>query len=137
MCRFKSKWWLILIAPGVYPAFVLGYVWYHCLVSDFQGGRNGQLDAYRHTLASAVVAYTSSPKLVHLVTVVMEREGKPSNMMDRHNNSIGMRIGQAAASFNQINGLVLQRVDDGAENAVEASQVTWLARPYWGKSLFW
>lgn len=137
MRRFKSKWWLLLIALAVYPSFVLGYVWYHCLVSDFQGGKNGQLDAYRHTLASAVVTYTSSPKLVAVATAVMERKGKPSNLMDRHNNLIGTRIGQAATSFNQINELVLQRVNDGAENAVETSQVTWLARPYWGKSLFW
>jgi hypothetical protein len=137
MRSFKSKWWLVLIVPAVYPAFVLGYVWYHCLVSDFQGGENGQLDAYRHTLASAVVTYTSSPKLVEVATAVMERKGWRSNLMDRHNNLIGTGIGQAATSFSQINGLVLQRVNDGAENAVEESQVTWLARPYWGKSLFW
>lgn len=135
--KLKSKWLLVLMVLAVYPACVLSYVWYHCLVSDFQGGKYGQLDAYRHTLASAVVTYTSSSKLVAVATAVMERKDKPSSLMDRHNNIIGVEIGQTATSFSQINGLVLQRVNDGTENAVEESQVTWLARPYWEKSLFW
>lgn len=137
MHKLKSKWLLSLIVLSVYPAFVLGYVWYHCLVSDFQGGKYGQLDAYRHTLASAVVTYSSSSKLVAVATAVMERKDSAANRMDRHNNIIGVEIGQTATSFSQLNVLVQQRVNQGAENAVEASQVTWLATPYWEKSLFW
>lgn len=137
MHKLKSKWLLSLIVLSVYPAFVLGYVWYHCLVSDFQGGTYGQLDAYRHTLASAVVTYSSSSKLVAVATAVMERKDSAANRMDRHNNIIGVEIGQTATSFSQLNVLVQQRVNQGAENAVEASQVTWLATPYWEKSLFW
>lgn len=135
--RLKSKWLLGSLLLAVYPVCVLSYVWYHCLVSDFQGGKNGQLDAYRHTLASAVVTYTSSSKLIAVATAVMERKDNPSNLMDRHNNIIGVEIGMTATSFSQINGLVLQRVNQGTENAVETSQVTWLATPYWEKSLFW
>jgi hypothetical protein len=135
--RLKSKWLLGLLLLAVYPACVLSYVWYHCLLSDFEGGKNGQLDAYRHTLASAVVTYTSSPKLITAATAVMERKGRPANLMDRHNNQIGVSIGEAATSFSQINASVLQRVNEGTENAIEYSQVTWLARPYWEKSLFW
>ena len=122
---------------AVYPAFVLSYVWYQCWVSDFQGGKYGQLDAYRHTLASAVVTYTSSSKLVAVATAVMERKDKAAHRMDRHNNIIGVEIGMTATSFSQLNILVQQRVNQGAENAIEASQVTWLAMPYWEKSLFW
>ncbi|HSF70875.1 MAG TPA: hypothetical protein VLA25_01185 [Methylotenera sp.] len=135
--RLKSKWLLPSLLLAVYPVCVLSYVWYHCLLSDFEGGKNGQLDAYRHALASAVVTYTSSPKLVAVATAVMERKGKPASLMDRHNNLIGVSIGETATSFNQINALVLQRVNEGTENAIEDSQVTWLARPYWEKSLFW
>lgn len=137
--RNLSKKWLVLslILISMYPIFVLSYVWRECFVSDFQGGKSGQLDAYRHTLASAVVAYTSSPKVVDLVTACMERKERSDNLMDRHNNLIGAKIGLTAKSFNQINTLVRQQVSRGTENAIENSQSTWLARPYWGKSLFW
>ncbi|MEO7344546.1 MAG: hypothetical protein ABIU85_06890 [Methylotenera sp.] len=137
--RNSSKKWLVLSLSliSIYPVFVLSYVWRECFVSDFEGGKSGQLDAYRHTLASAVVAYTSSPKVVDLVTVFMERKERSDNLMDRHNNLIGAKIGLTAKSFSQINTLVRQQVSRGTENAIENSQSTWLARPYWGKSLFW
>ena len=64
---------------GAYPVFVLGVVYAKCLGSDLPGGRDGPGDAYRHTLASAIVAYTSSPRCVDWVTRVMERDsdGRP------------------------------------------------------------
>ncbi|HYN55076.1 MAG TPA: hypothetical protein VES38_10270 [Methylotenera sp.] len=137
--RSLSKKWLVLslILISMYPIFVLSYVWRECFVSDLEGGKSGQLDAYRHTLASAVVAYTSSPKVVDLVTACMERQNRSDNLMDRHNNLIGAKIGLTAKSFSQINTLVRQQVSKGTENAIENSQITWLARPYWRKSLFW
>ncbi len=138
MHNFRSKWLILsLVLLTIYPAFVLSYVWRECFFSDFQGGKSGQLDAYRHTLASAVVTYTSSPKVVDIVTVCMEGKGRADNLMDRHNNLIGAKIGLTAKSFSQIHTLVRQQVSKGTENAIENSQITWLARPYWGKSLFW
>jgi hypothetical protein len=126
-----------MILSAIYPAVVLSYVWYHCFISDFQGGKNGQLDAYRHTLASAVVAYNSSPKVVGLFTAVTEFGDNPDNLMDRHNNSLGAELGREAKSFIQINESVIQYVKNGAENASENNQITWLAKPFWGESLFW
>ncbi|HEU0305371.1 MAG TPA: hypothetical protein VFR30_00215, partial [Lysobacter sp.] len=80
---------------GAYPAFVLVATYSHFFAADFPGGRNGPADAYRHSLASAIVAYTLSPRCVDWVTAVMERggEGSPARAMDAHNNRLGARIG--------------------------------------------
>ncbi len=134
--RNKNILWPLAIS-AIYPAVVLIYVWYHCFISDFQGGKNGQLDAYRHTLASAVVAYTSSPKVVSLFTAVTEFGDEPDNQMDRHNNSLGAELGYQTKVFSQINPLVIQHVNSGTENATNGSQITWLAKSFWEKSLFW
>ncbi len=132
----KKVLWTLAIS-AIYPAIVLSYVWYHCFVSDFQGGKNGPLDAYRHTLASAVVAYTLSPKAVALFTDVSEYEGSASNLMDRHNNRIGAEIGTSAKSFAQINELVIQYVKSGAENTLVSHQISWLKKSFWEKGFFW
>ena len=73
---------------AVYPAFVLGSVYTTTLHSDLPGGRNGPKDAYRHSLASATVAYTGSARWVDWVTRFMEHGdgGDAANAMDRHNN---------------------------------------------------
>ena len=47
----------LLVVLAVYPAGLLGYVWYHCWSTGLEGGKNGPLDAYRHALSSAMVAY--------------------------------------------------------------------------------
>jgi hypothetical protein len=132
----KRLLWLMLL-PVSYSAFVLGFVWWQCYTSPLQGGKNGQLDAYRHTLASAVVAYTSTPKLVSLVTALMEHKGKQANLMDRHNNAIGAQIGKNAASFSDIKPAVISRIAQGAINANKATQISWLPQLYWGESRLW
>lgn len=126
-----------MLLPVSYCAFVLGFVWWQCYHSALQGGKNGQLDAYRHTLASAVVAYTSSPKVVSLVTVVMERKEEQANLMDKHNNAIGAIIGKNATSFSELKPAVMLSISKGAINATKATQITWLPQQYWGESLLW
>jgi hypothetical protein len=64
--------------------------------SNFTGGRHGPLDAYRHTLASAVIGFTLGPRAVQWATWAMENAGKDANRMDRHNNLIGADIGARA-----------------------------------------
>ena len=71
------------------------FTWSHVLRSDLKGGRHGQLDAYRHALASATVSYTVGEWAVSLTTWVFESGGKDSNKMDIHNNRIGAKIGSA------------------------------------------
>jgi hypothetical protein len=122
---------------AIYPAIVLSYVWYHCVISDFQGGKNGQLDAYRHTLASAVVAYSTSPKVVSLFTAITEFGEEADNLMDRHNNSLGAELGYQAEVFAHINPRVIQQVNNGTENATNGNQITWFSKSFWEKSLFW
>jgi hypothetical protein len=96
----KRPWLRRLVLAGLtlaaYPTFVLTYTWSHVLQSPLPGGRHGPLDAYRHTLASAVVAHTLDARVILLVNGVMERHGRRSNAMDIHNNLIGAGIGSRA-----------------------------------------
>lgn len=127
----------VLLLLSAYPVFVLGYTWSHVAGSDLPGGRLGPLDAYRHTLASAVVAFTLSPRAVDWVTSVMERGGNASNRMDRHNNRIGAVIGSRARSFGEIERAVSAQVQRGAAGATDSAQVTWLPPNRWRSGSLW
>jgi hypothetical protein len=129
--RRWSRWLLLLPALAIYPLAVLGYVYGHTLTSGLPGPRHGPQDAYRHTLASAIVAYTISPRAVHWVTAVMEFADDPGSRMDRHNNAIGAGIGASATSFAEIRPQVEARVQAGRVHAIDPQQVTWLARRHW------
>ncbi|MEQ1559522.1 MAG: hypothetical protein ABL933_11375 [Methyloglobulus sp.] len=132
------KPWLIgIFLLALYPALVLGYVWYHCFISEFKYGRHGSLDAYRHTLASAVVAYTLSPVAVELFTNISEASAGPSDLMDKHNNRIGSNIGLHAQAFAEINVDVIQAVRNGAIKTTNPNQITWMPTLWWEKGLFW
>lgn len=128
---------LILALGLLYVVLVLGFVWWHCYQSPLKAGANGPLDAYRHTFASAVVSYTTSPKVVKLVSKVMEYKNRPANLMDKHNNAIGMHIGQQVKSLDDIDVLVVAKVKNGAVNAVDRMQITWLPPQYWGRGFLW
>ena len=121
----------------IYPACVLGFTWYHVLTSDFKGGRNGQLDAYRHTLASATVSYTLGEWAVNLTTWIFESKGRESNKMDIHNNRIGANIGSDAKSFCDIEPAVYHAVEKGKVFAVNPNQVTWLPPSKWHDRKLW
>jgi hypothetical protein len=122
---------------AAYPAFVLGYTWYYVAHSTLSGGRNGPLDAYRHTLASAVVAFTLNKQAVELVTNAMESKGTPSNLMDKHNNYIGAVIGSNAHTFSEIEATVFLKIMNGKEYASSIEQTTWLAKNFWYNSWLW
>ena len=126
-----------LLLLSAYPGFVLAYTWNHVLRSDLPGGRHGPLDAYRHTLASAVVAYALGPRTVEWVTTVMERGRKASNAMDRHNNRIGAAIGSRAASFSEIEPAVRAQVVQGTVEASSPGQTTWLPPELWRRTRLW
>jgi hypothetical protein len=134
--RRWSRWLLGLAVIAAYPLFVFGYAYAHSLASDFPGPRHGPQDAYRHALASAVLAYTLSPRAVHWATVVMESSDDPSSAMDRHNNAIGASIGASATSFGQLRPLVEQRVGAGRINATDPAQITWLPPRQWSRLPF-
>lgn len=120
-----------------YPFFILGYTWFHVIKSDFQGGRLGPLDAYRHTLASALVAYTLNEEVVALVTCVMEPRNEDPDLMDRHNNRIGARIGSSVEAFSDIEPTVRKSVLSGTVNSADEGQVTWLPAERWVDGWAW
>lgn len=130
---------LFIIAAIVlaYPAFVLGYTWSHVFTSDFEGGRHGPLDAYRHALASSVVAYTLGKPAVDLVTDLFESKGRASNAMDTQNNRIGAGIGLNAKSFGELEPTVRKAVSEGGVSASSSDQITWLPPAKWRKGLIW
>lgn len=135
--RWGRRCLLVLAVLAVYPVFVLGTVYVATSRSDLPGGRHGPKDAYRHSLASAIVAYTGSPRWVDWVTVVMERDGRgdAARAMDARNNRIGARIGAAAASWDEMNAAVLRAVQAGGvavegEN-IEEDGITWLPSERW------
>ena len=132
--------WTFVIASVVaisYPVSVLAFTWTYVLASDLEGGRHGPLDAYRHTLASAFVAYTTSPSVVELVSSVMESKKNRSSAMDRHNNSIGAMIGIDAVRLSDLEPLVSAAIKSGAVNAQHPQQSTWLPKEDWRPGKLW
>ncbi len=121
----------------IYPLCVLIYTWTCVFQSDLEGGRGGPLDAYRHTLASAVVSYTVGEWGVNLTTFLMESRGKDSNKMDRHNNQIGAKIGTHAKSFKELEPTVRKRVQAGAAYSKDKNQSTWLEKERWRDGKIW
>lgn len=140
-CRAMRLWrgWLIVaLLLAAYPAFVLGTVYATTLRSDLPGGRNGPRDAYRHSLASATVAYTGSPRWVAWVTAVMEDggEGDAARAMDAHNNRLGARVGARAESWTQMRADVLAAVQAGGVSLEDPNRITWLPPEKWQERLY-
>lgn len=131
--RFGGAVLALVGLAAAYPCFVLGSVYAHWLQADLPGGRNGPADAYRHSLASATVAYTGSAAWVDWVTRAMEGDGLDSDMhaMDAHNNRIGARIGARATSWNQMQRDVRIAVHAGTVDATDPDRITWLPRERW------
>jgi hypothetical protein len=129
---------VLAILVGLYPAFVLGTVYATTQRSDLPGGRHGPKDAYRHSLASAIVAYTGSPRWVEWVTAVMESggEGGPDRAMDAHNNRLGARIGAGAESWAGMHAAVLAAVEAGGIEAADENRITWLPPERWQERLY-
>jgi hypothetical protein len=128
---------LAVLLATAYPVFVLGYTWSHVVRSNLSGGRNGPLDAYRHTLASAVVGFTLGPRAVEWATWAMESAAHDANRMDRHNNLIGAGIGARARFFSEIEPAVRAHVLRGTVDASDPRQVTWLPPARWRASRLW
>jgi len=129
---------LVSALVAAYPAFVLGSVYATTLRSDLPGGRNGPKDAYRHSLASATVAYTGSARWVAWATRIMEHGdgGDAANAMDRHNNRLGARIGARARSWSEMRTEVLAAVQAGGVDVEDENRITWLPPDRWRNRLY-
>jgi hypothetical protein len=135
--RLLRRGGAIALLVVAYPLFVVGFTWSHVLRSDFKGGKNGQLDAYRHALASATVSYTLGAWAVEVTTWAFESGGRESNEMDVHNNRIGALIGARAGAFSEIEPAVRDAVVGGCESAGADGQITWLPSSKWRDGKFW
>jgi hypothetical protein len=136
---FRLRWPIAVLGLlSVYPAFVLGTVYATTLRSDLPGGRHGPKDAYRHSLASATVAYTGSARWVEWVTAVMENggEGDAAHAMDAHNNRLGARIGARADSWDEMRAEVLAAVQAGGVAVEDDDRITWLPSKHWRDRLY-
>lgn len=137
---FRWKFWLcFLLLVFVYCGGILGTVYYTVWNSGLKGGGNGPQDAFRHSLASSLVAHTLHPKCINLIIHVMEKDGKGSfaNKMDAHNNRIGASIGASVPwSFNSVSKVIKKvrtAVDNGAVQTKNPNQITWMPKKYWVK----
>lgn len=131
--RWLRRGIVAIVISALYPAFVLATVYVATSQSSLPGGRHGPRDAYRHSLASATVAYTGSSRWVEWVTFVMENDGHgdAARAMDAHNNRLGARIGVHAKSWHEMRALVLAAVEAGDVDVHDPNRITWLPPTRW------
>jgi len=132
--RYSTETKAVLI--GLSLAFILFlslFIYFYITASKtgLPGRKGGPQDAFRHVYASAVVSKYTSPKIVEVITALTEgRNGSVHDVMDRHNNKIGMLIGQNSDNLYQT---VLVNVKRGTADAKGTGQVTWLSKDQWTK----
>jgi hypothetical protein len=119
-------------------AFVVDSVYATMLRADLLGGHYGSNDAYRHSLASATVAYTGSSRWVDWVTTVMENGGRgdAARAMDAHNNRLGARIGADAETWSEMQAGVLAAVKGGGIGISDPDRITWLPPERWRERFY-
>ena len=130
----QLKKWAVIFFTLIFIlcSFVL-YFYITAHQTGLPGRRGGPQDAFRHIYASAVVSKYLSPKVIELVTNICERDDNdPHDIMDRHNNKIGVLIGKNSDSLYKT---VLINVKRGKANAKDSGQVTWLSKDQWSGGL--
>jgi hypothetical protein len=139
--RWRRRLLVVTVLLAAWPLFVLGTTYTITLRSGLPGGRLGPCDAYRHSLASAIVAWTASPRCVEWVTAVMEGDDQgDSHRMDAHNNRVGIRLAARAADWSSLLQSVRAAVDAGVaidERALaDPDRIVWLPAESW-RELWW
>ena len=128
---------LCLLLPLLYTMWILVQVYSAVWGSGLPGGGNGPADAYRHSLASALVSYTLSPRVIEAVTRLTERHADAADAMDRHNNRLGARIGAQAASLADTKAQIRRAVNAGQVYAPNDDQITWMPPSSWQNDRFY
>lgn len=129
----KTKWAIgtLCLLALLLAQLIFFYVIAHN--TNLPGRKGGPQDAFRHIYASAVVSKYTSPKLVELVTTLFESDQtSPHDIMDAHNNKIGILIGLNSKSIYKT---VLSNVKRGQANTKSSGQVTWLSKEKWSGGL--
>lgn len=135
MTKSNRSLWLkciagfLFVVAGIVGLFIVS-LYGIAMNTRLPGRSDGPQDAFRHTYASALVSRFLSPRVVELVTVVCERDdNSPSDRMDRHNNQLGMRIGQT-------NDDIFESVTEHVRNAeiepVDSDVTFVLEKSNWG-----
>lgn len=138
---------MLLFLSGIYICLILGIVYYNVWNSGLKGGGHGPQDAYRHSLASALVAHTLHPKCIELVIHVMEKDGTGSfaNKMDTNNNRLGAQIGASVPWSTSSVSVVIKKVHTAVDNGTvqninsntkissNPQQIMWMPKKYWIK----
>jgi hypothetical protein len=135
-----KKHFVVIALLGILALFCLSIllpVWIHVASVSFRGGKNGPLDAYRHTLASAYLAHALGPSAVSLVTFLMESPSKVDGVMDRHNNALGATIGAKATRFSTIEPIVKEHIHAGSQHPEGPEQAMWLDEKLWREGWLW
>lgn len=137
--RLARRCLWVLAVLLAYPLAVLGATYAITLSSGLPGGSHGPCDAYRHALASALVAYTLSPSCVEWVTEFMEGDdAEASHVMDSHNNRVGIRMAASAANLADLLAKVRRAVEGGAEierrTLSDRRRIVWLPEEEWANA---
>ncbi|MBC7429022.1 MAG: hypothetical protein H7336_10445 [Bacteriovorax sp.] len=129
-----KKYLLILCTLAILlPAAAVFVLYRIAMATGLPGRGNGPQDAFRHTFSSALTARYISPYAVEFVGFVCERDHtSPSDLMDIHNNKIGMEIGMGDGPLYET---VVKKVQEGQINATDEDVVRWLAQPFWDGGL--
>jgi len=92
---YKKKFTYSILISSCALFLSITYFYILAASTGLQGRRGGPQDAFRHIYASAFITRYLSPKIVKLVTILLEGNGttSPHNKMDRHNNALGIQIG--------------------------------------------
>lgn len=138
--RRRVRWWRIGLAVLLaFPLLLVGSTYAITFASRLPGGSNGPCDAYRHALASALVAYALSPRCVEWVTDWMEGDDdEAAHRMDAHNNRVGARLAGSSTSLAQLLARVRRAVDRGTvldgPRGSDPTRIVWLPEEEWANA---
>ena len=122
----------VLLLMSIAPLSLIAFAFWESHQSGLPGRRGGPQDAYRHVVASALLAYFVSPRAVEIATAFLERnQGGTHEAMDQKNNRIGAQLGERSRSLDLLRADARKLVAAGAVDATDKSQVTWLPRDRW------
>lgn len=121
---------LVLLIPATLVFSFILTIYIVAWRTGLPGFRGGPQDAFRHTLASAYVARYLGGETVLLFTRLSERNPDSNyDLMDWHNNQIGIRIGLSDAP--DLYQAVANAVKNGRENAQDKNMIRWLPQNKW------
>ncbi|OHC80803.1 MAG: hypothetical protein A3G73_03210 [Rhodospirillales bacterium RIFCSPLOWO2_12_FULL_67_15] len=118
---------------GINPAFI------EAGKSKLPGLTNGPGDAYRHVIGAAELTRRHGEATARVILEGNELSGdflkgqKPEEKaMDRHNNEIGIEIGRAAPTYDDVVQRAREKIDSAVEGNEGPDVPTWLPKEKWG-----